>query len=114
MAYDPVGDLLTSIKQEETSALNGTPQPETMETGGEQLTYGPYNNNFGGEAIFTGGVWDVFLCDKYSIDIILLVLSRYAQTYLRGLQANASPPVSRKQKDPLLKETYPTYMAKDI
>tara|TARA_Y100000310_G_scaffold83830_1_gene80471 strand:+ start:945 stop:1289 length:345 start_codon:yes stop_codon:yes gene_type:complete len=114
MAYDPIGSLLTSIKQIETSGLSAKPQPDSLTTGGEQLTYGPENNNIGGEAIFTGGVWDVFLCDKYSIDIILLMLSRNAQTYLRGRKANATPPVSRKQKDQLLREAYPTHMAKDL
>ena len=114
MAYDPIGTALEAVKSAETTALSATPQPESMTTGGEQLTYGPENNNLGAEIRFTGGVWDVFMCDKYSIDIILLMLSRYAQTYLRGGKANTMLPVSRKQKDLLLKEAYPTHIAKDI
>jgi hypothetical protein len=103
--------ILSLIKgQMKTEAANasGTTLTENLSP---TLTYGPNINEVQSEIPFNQGtaIYDVYLLQQLSSDIILIYGSLYSQLYRRTRSANRSRHTPRSVKDQLFKENFPVH-----
>ena len=102
--FNVLTDLLS---KEKVDALGLTHQGESNKT----LTYGPNPNELGLQVPFNQGtaMYDSYLLQEISSDIILMYGSFYSQLYRKTQTRNRSLSVPRSVKDMLLKENFPVH-----
>lgn len=101
------------------TVLNNTLAQEQKDSAGlsfqsEQniaLTYGPNPNELTAEIPFNQdtAIYDVFLLQQISPDILLMYGSFYSQMYIKTQTFNRSRNIPRAVKDRLLKEHFPVH-----
>lgn len=109
MAHDPIKQALDAHKSEETT--NKTGVVDSFQDKSDQLTYGPTINGLDGSYEAGAGAWSVHYLQKLSPDLLLIHLSKLAQVYRKTDSTNVSAPISRKFKDLLLKDRYPSNLS---
>ena len=112
MAFDPVAQVLASVKQAEQEA-----QDRAFTDFGdinEQLTHGPTDNVLTGSYTSGRGVWDIHFVDKINSDLLLVMQSRMKQLYLRTNQPTQTSHLPRRVKDLILLDYFPVHTVKDM
>ena len=99
--------LNNTLTQEQKDAQGLSFQNEQVRS----LTYGPNPNELSAEIPFNQGtgIYDVFLLQQISADILLMYGSFYSQMYRKTGDLNRSRNIPRAVKDRLLKENFPVH-----
>ena len=79
------------------------------------LTYGPSPNELFAEIPFNEGtaIYDVYLLQQISSDIILMYGSFYSQMYRKSRSRNRAKHTPRAVKDRLLREYFPVHKVRN-
>ncbi len=103
--------IASATEQEKKDAPGLSFQNELTPT----LTYGPNANELFGEIPFNEGtaIYDVYLLQQISSDIILMYGSFYAQMYRKTRTVSRARHTPRSVKDQLLREYFPVHKVRN-